>query len=91
MGAEYSFYMKSIETNARAFLALIILPIGSVYRDVQALGRFTFYHRDIILYVLVCRSLGGTGLISAHNMIISQRLLGSQEKFKEKLPAYFYN
>ena len=30
MGAEYSFYMKSIETNARAFLALIILPIGTV-------------------------------------------------------------
>ena len=31
MGAEYSFYMKSIETHARAFLALIILPIGTVY------------------------------------------------------------
>ena len=36
-------------------------------------------------------SLGGTGLISGHNMIISQRLLGSQEKFKAKLPAYFYD
>ena len=30
MGAKYSFYMKSIETNARAFLALIILGIGTV-------------------------------------------------------------
>ena len=30
MGAEYSFYMKSIETHARAFLALIILGIGTV-------------------------------------------------------------
>ena len=30
MGAEYLFHMKSIETNARAFLALIILPIGTV-------------------------------------------------------------
>ena len=30
MGAEYLFYMKSIETHARAFLALIILPIGTV-------------------------------------------------------------
>ena len=30
MGAEYLSYMKSIETNARAFLALIILPIGTV-------------------------------------------------------------
>ena len=30
MGAKYLSYMKSIETNARAFLALIILPIGTV-------------------------------------------------------------
>ena len=30
MGAEYLFYMKSIETHARAFLALIILVIGTV-------------------------------------------------------------
>ena len=30
MGAEYLFYMKSIETHARAFLALIILAIGRV-------------------------------------------------------------
>ena len=31
MGAEYLFYMKSIETYARAFLALIISGIGTVY------------------------------------------------------------
>ena len=30
MGAEYLFYMKYIETHARAFLALIILGIGTV-------------------------------------------------------------
>ena len=30
MGAEYLFYMKSIETHARAFLALIILGLGTV-------------------------------------------------------------
>ena len=30
MGAEYLFYMKSIETHARAFLSLIILGIGTV-------------------------------------------------------------
>ena len=33
MGAEYLFYMKSIETHARAFLALIILGIGTVIDD----------------------------------------------------------
>ena len=33
MGAEYLFYMKSIETHARAFLALIILGIGTVRGD----------------------------------------------------------
>ena len=30
MGAEYLYYMKFIETHARTFLALIILPIGTV-------------------------------------------------------------
>ena len=35
MGAEYLFYMKSIETHARAFFALIFLGIGTVlYYDV---------------------------------------------------------
>ena len=36
MGAEYLFYMKSIETHARAFLALIILGIGTVYMYISA-------------------------------------------------------
>ena len=31
MGADHSFYVKTIETHARAFLTLIILAIGSVY------------------------------------------------------------
>ena len=35
MGAEYLFYMTSIETHARAFLALIILGIGTVLVDAQ--------------------------------------------------------
>ena len=30
MGADYSFYLKIIETQARAFLALNILAIGRV-------------------------------------------------------------
>ena len=30
MGANYSFYVKTIETPARAFLKVIILSIGSV-------------------------------------------------------------
>ena len=32
MGADYSFYVKTIETHARAFLTLNILAIGSVGR-----------------------------------------------------------
>ena len=36
MGAEYLFYMTSIETYARAFLALIILPIGTVREDTHS-------------------------------------------------------
>ena len=31
MGAEYLFYTESIETHTRAFLALIILGIGTMY------------------------------------------------------------
>ena len=31
MGADYSFYVKTIETHAREFLTLNILAIGSVY------------------------------------------------------------
>ena len=39
MGAEYLFYMKSIETHARAFLALIILGIGTVlHKQSENLG-----------------------------------------------------
>ena len=30
MGADYSFYVKTIETHARAFLKVIIFSIGSV-------------------------------------------------------------
>ena len=30
MGADFSFYVKIIETHARAFLTLIILDIGRV-------------------------------------------------------------
>ena len=45
MGAEYLFYMKSIENHARAFLALIILPIGTVVRPrfFDQVGHETMY------------------------------------------------
>ena len=42
MGAEYLFYMKSIETYARAFLALIILGIGTVYWQNRKTGNLDF-------------------------------------------------
>ena len=32
MGADYAFYVKTIETHVRAFLALNILAIGRVRR-----------------------------------------------------------
>ena len=31
MGADFAFYVKTIETHARAFLTLIILAIGTVF------------------------------------------------------------
>ena len=36
MGANYAFYMKTIETHARTFLALSILAIGRVSREPKA-------------------------------------------------------
>ena len=54
MGAEYLFYMKSIETYARAFLALIILPIGTVYRVV---GRFENPGTHSNLESKICKTL----------------------------------
>jgi hypothetical protein len=36
MGADYAFYVKTIETHARAFLALNILAIGKV-------NKFTYF------------------------------------------------
>ena len=33
MGANYSFYVKTIETHARAFFKIIIFSIGSVFLD----------------------------------------------------------
>jgi len=38
MGADYSFYLKNIETHARAFLALNILAIGRVDNIVEHFG-----------------------------------------------------
>ena len=35
MGADYSFYVKIIETHARAFLTLNILAIGRVSEDIM--------------------------------------------------------
>jgi hypothetical protein len=37
MGADYTFYVKTIETHARAFLTLIILAIGRVPLQVTIL------------------------------------------------------
>ena len=38
MGANYTFYVKTIETHARAFLTLNILPIGRVMGAIGASG-----------------------------------------------------
>ena len=52
MGAEYLFYMKSIETHARAFLALIILGIGTVWRTSLYLNLFHWPMGKILVMVM---------------------------------------
>ena len=48
MGANYSFYVKSIETHARAFLALNILAIGRVRtltcKELYSIAFLRFFH-----------------------------------------------
>ena len=43
MGADYSFYVKKIETHARAFLVLNILAIGRVW---NALSHLRYQYAD---------------------------------------------
>ena len=38
MGANYSFYVKTIETHARAFFNVIIFSIGSVFGEKLKFG-----------------------------------------------------
>ena len=57
MGAEYSFCMKSIETHARAFLALIILGIGTVYTDewrIYSIHRFPTLRTIFVFCFKLC-------------------------------------
>ena len=58
MGAYYSFYVKTIETHARAFLALNIFAISSVrllFRWIKP--AFTFYWLGSPLYWLGLKNL----------------------------------
>ena len=46
MGADYSFYVKTIETHAGAFLTLNILAIGRVGRRTLKICTFQNYSVD---------------------------------------------
>ena len=48
MGAEYSFYVKTIETHARAFLTLNILAIGRVIRKYVWLQRKSIWIKEFV-------------------------------------------
>ena len=50
MGSDYSFYVKTIETHAHAFLALNILAIGRVTTKVCPIENNT--NLDSILYLI---------------------------------------
>ena len=53
MGADYAFYVKTIETHARTFLALNILAIGRVSR--VSLNFYTF-NISLVLNRCIIRS-----------------------------------
>ena len=58
MGANYSFYVKTIETHARAFLTLNILAIGNVltHKKYQSLLKtFLDYFLTILNRILTVK------------------------------------
>ena len=69
MGAEYLFYMKSIETYARSFLALIISGIGTVKRSNQKSSVrepkyskvpiiYTSMYASLAIHTMYCQNMG---------------------------------
>ena len=50
MGANYSFYVKIIETHARAFIKVIIFSIGSVDKALPALF-YIYLNETFVGYV----------------------------------------
>ena len=57
MGADYSFYVKIIETHARAFIKVIIFSIGSV-------TAFRGLFPKVFTNLLHGTALGGTNTIA---------------------------
>ena len=47
MGADYSFYVKTIETHARAFFKVIIFSISSVFTDHFSISFITYDDHDL--------------------------------------------
>ena len=54
MGANYSFYVKTIETHARAFFKVIIFSIGSVSLELEwTLSTCVTYYNSVLDYRLL--------------------------------------
>ena len=56
MGADYSFYVKTIETHARAFFKVIIFSIGSVRHELilGIFSRIFFSNSPIYFFYFFC-------------------------------------
>ena len=54
MGADYPFYVKTIETHARAFFKVIIFSIGSVSLELEwTLSTCVTYYNSVLDYRLL--------------------------------------
>ena len=55
MGADYSFYVKTIETYVRSFFKVIIFSIGSVKVDIFVIWfKMIFFDGFTLLEILKC-------------------------------------
>ena len=66
LGANHSFYVKSIETHARTFLPLNISAIGTVLRFLQSLPKMRKFSFDIEFFLT--KNISHFHLLTPHDL-----------------------
>ena len=86
MDADYSFYVKNIETHARAFLPLNISAIGTVYIPVGLMYLLWKDFSNLILYVSYFTSF----LLNSHKALSIKNASFAFSMLYVKLVCIYY-